>query len=176
MPFKTKLAISRRSLAEDIVPFLETIDMYFTIDKLDGIPPKMGIIEKNGKFYDILITYMTRLVEVRINVYDYDPSKGRHVPGIREKCYAHLIKMVPAWNAQYYTEGVFIAPYRFSYYERHREPKNKCFYCESRHTGGFKAHDKCAKHLTKKAAVIADLAKAAKINEDCMRHIMSYLY
>ena len=176
MPFETKLAISRRALAEDVFPFLETIDMDSTIDKLDGIPPKMGIIEKNGKFYDILITYMTRLVEVRIDVYDYDPSKGRHGPGVREKIYAHLTKLVPAWNAQYYTGGIFIGKYRISYYERHREPKNECFYCKSRHTGGFKAHDRCAKHNKNKAVVITDLAKAARINEDCMRHIMSYLY
>ena len=176
MPSPTKISVSRRAFAENLLPFLGDIDMEFTTDKIDGITPKLDVIEKNGKFYDFRVVYFTHFVEVRVYVDDYDPNKGRYTPGVHENCYVYLNYPTP-FRSSDHTGSIIIDKYYIQGYKKYKRHKNKCFYCDSHHNSShFKTHDRCAKHMTNKEAVVTDLAKAARLPEDCMRHILSYLY
>ena len=173
MPSKAIIA-SRRAFAEDLLPHLENFDFEYTKEKRDGHLHTVSIYTNQigGKYYDLRTVFWQGVVEVRVHVYDHDPDKLKYRPGVEESCWVYLAP----FGSPRSPENMVIDKYCINYYTKSVRLQTRCFYCDARCKNGFKAHDKCAKHLKNKEAVITDLAKAAKINEDCMRHIMSYLY
>ena len=173
MPSKAIIA-SRRAFAEDLLPYLENIDFEFTLKKSDDsrFTDTSYTIEKGGKFYNFRTIYLQSIIEIRVHVYDHDPEKLKYRAGVEEACWVYKMP----FSSSRSPENMVIDKYCVKYYEKSVRLQDRCFYCDARCKNGFRAHDKGARHLAKKQSVVADLAKAARINEDCMRHIMSYLY
>ena len=177
MPSST---VIKRAFAEELLPFLKEIDFEFTMEKRDEFHHRDVLIEKGGRFYNFRTIYLGSLsngiVEIRVHAYDYNPTTACFHNGIQQSCFVYS-----NYPKRYSTISrpchIVIDKYFIDNYRKQSQLKEKCFYCNRINKNGtFHVHDKCAKHATNKKAVVTDLAKAARLPEDCMRHILSYLY
>lgn len=180
---QTKKSIHKRKFGKEIIPILQTLDFQYREDEADG---KEHYFIIDGKYYYtkrykyavntinlLTATYeISKYIEYRFTRQDFTGFINYYDNTI-ERCFIRYNPVNPLIKKSKYNDSQ-VDDYIIEYYRRTFIKKNKCLICNKIHRVSHNINTK--KHKMNYEKFINELSKTSKLNSDCVKNIISFLF